>query len=153
MMYMKTKTKLDLFGVASGKLVIGDPCYGGNQTLPALDGRWTAHVTKSDEGDWGIRVSRVIVHHVDYDPSNPRIKSIVVGFCVDSGQAGVFDVSTYGGAAFYERCCSATLSEEKYGFVHGGFVTSSGYGDGGYEANVQAIDGKAVCVELIFIDS
>jgi len=151
-MYMKTKTKLNHFSVSSGQLVIGDPCYRP-RALPAVKGRWTAHVTKSDEGDWGIRVSRAIVHHVDYDPSSPRIKSAVVDFCVDSGQAGVFDASTYGGDAFYERCCSATLSEERAGFVDGGFVTSSGYGDGGYEAEVQTIDGKVVCVELIFIDS
>jgi hypothetical protein len=72
--------------------------------------------------------------------------------CVDSGQAGVFDLSVYeDDGVFYEDCCSATLSKRRFGFVPGGFVSSSGFGDGCYEAQIYKEKGVAVAVEITFI--
>jgi len=149
---MKTKTKTDVFRISSGRLVFGDPCYGSNHGTDAQNGPWTAHVVTSDEGGiWGVRVKKVVVHHDDFNPADPKVVVERKGFSVDSGQAGVFDEASYGGDEFYDRCCRATLSKKQYGYLRDGFVTSSGYGDGFYDAEVHKVEGKAVCVELTFI--
>lgn len=143
---MKTISKT--FEVTSGRVTIGDPCYPTNECAKAQNGTWTAHVETADEG----RVGRVIVHHVDFNPGDPRIASRTVTFDVDSGQAGVFDESSYGGDEFYDMCCNATLSRRQWGYVDGGVAASSGYGDGVYSAEIHRLNGKAVCVELMFIE-
>lgn len=146
---MKTKTKT--FKVTSGRVVIGDPCYGSNDTYPALNGDWEADVDTLGCGDWGQRISRITVHHEEFDPSNTKVMGHT--FSVDSGQAGVFCSGSYDSEGdFYDMCCKETLSKKGYGFVPGGFVSSSGYGDGCYEYLVHTVRGKVVCVELTFID-
>ena len=152
------KTKTNTFEVSSGKVTFGDPCYDSNKTVRAKKGPWTAHVQKKDEGSWGHRVSRAIVHHVEFNPADRDLTSRRFNFSVDSGQAGVFDGGLYGTRSgvlqetFYDMCCKATLSKKSCGYVDGGFATSSGFGDGFYSAEVQYLDGEAVCVELTFIE-
>ena len=148
---MKTKIKTETFRVSSGVLVVGDPCYGTNESVAAQNGPWTAHVVMGSEEFWGNRVRKVVVHHEDFNPADPRISVEERGFGVDSGQAGVFDGHSYGGDGFYDLCCSKTLSKRQYGYLRDGFVTSSGYGDGFYSADIHKIAGKSVCVELCFI--
>lgn len=148
---MKTKTKTETFRVSSGTLCVGDPCYDSNKTVPALDGEWAAHVETMDADNWGVRVARVTVHHKDFNPADRRLTSRGFTFGVDSGQAGVFDGGSYGSDGFYDDCCRKTLSKAGNGYLAGGFVSSSGYGDGCYGAEVQSVGGKAVCVELVFI--
>jgi hypothetical protein len=143
--------KTQKFEVVSGRVTLGDPCYESNKTVKAKNGPWTARVYKTDEGSWGRRVSRVLVHHEGFDPLARGLRSKRATFTVDSGQAGVFDFSRYGGEEFYEDCCRATLSNRGVGFVPSGFVSSSGYGDGCYEAKIHMVDDIAVCVELVFI--
>lgn len=152
---MKTKTrkKLETFKVTGGRLTFGDPCYLDNPECPAKNGTWTALVIFSDEGDWGERVKRVIVHHDEFNPADEKLVSKTTKFGVDSGQAGVFDADAYGGYEFYDSCCKETLSARSYGYLPQGFVTSSGYGDGWYEAEVHKVSGKAVCIELSFIEN
>jgi len=153
---MKTKTKN--FEVTSGKVTFGDPCYETNKSVKAKNGQWTALVEKSDEGSWGVRVRKITVHHESFNPTERRLLPRNFTFGVDSGQAGVFDggpYSTRSGVlreSFYDACCKATLSRPSCGYVSGGFVSSSGYGDGVYDAHVLSIDGEAVCVELTFIE-
>lgn len=148
---MKTKTKSKTFEVSSGKVVFGDPCYDTNPSYPAKNGPWTAHVVTTDEPFWGRRVKKVIVHHEDFNPAEPKTRHLSEEFSVDSGQAGVFDHLSYGGEEFYDLCCKATLARQQYGYLEGGFVTSSGLGDGFYDAQVHTVGGKAVCVEITFI--
>lgn len=150
-MKTKSKPKTETFEVKSGELLFGDPCYGVNESCVAQNGPWTAHVVLSDEGGWGQRVKRVVVHHKDFNPADRRILVETTNFGVDSGQAGVFDRGSYGGEGFYDLCCKETLSDRQYGYLDCGFVTSSGYGDGYYEAEIHKINGVAVCVELTFI--
>jgi hypothetical protein len=63
-----------------------------------------------------------------------------VDFGVDSGQFGIFDASIYSTSisynepGFYKNCCDVTQGDFPYGVVDSaGFVSASGYGDGGYE--------------------
>ncbi len=144
-----------MFKVASGSVVVSDPCYdGGEHCVPAKNGRWTAKVEKTDLGSWGNRISKVTVHHEGWSPvgSHLRKKKVEVG--VDSGQMGVFDRSVYGGSddeGFYDSCCNATLGQRGFGFVPGGFVSSSGIGDGCYPAVMWSEGGKVVAVEIEFL--
>lgn len=151
---MKTKSikKTETFRVTSGEVVFGDPCYDTNKSCAAKNGDWTAHVVMSGESGWGVRVHKVVVHHVDFNPADRRIRSESFGFSVDSGQAGVFDGASYGEDGFYDLCCKQTLSKRQYGYIEGGFATSSGVGDGFYDAEVMKIDGKAVCLEITFLE-
>ena len=150
---MKTETDIDTFSVTSGFLVVGDPCYGTNRTVPALNGSWTARVVTDDKGDlWGERVVRLVVQHVDFNPSDTSVLIDEVGFGVDSGQAGVFDRASYGSDGFYDACCEATLSRGQCGCLRGGFVASSGYGDGWYSAEISSVSGNAIRVEMAFVE-
>lgn len=151
---MKTKSikKTETFRVKSREVVFGDPCYDTNEFRKAKNGDWVGHVVMTDESGWGRRVKKVIVHHVDFNPAEPGIRTETVGFSVDSGQAGVFDVSEYGSEGFYDMCCACTLSKRQYGYLGHGFVTSSGLGDGWYEAEVMKIGGETVCLELTFME-
>jgi len=149
---MKTKKKSSAFEVSSGKIVIGDPCYEANPSYPAKNGPWTAHVVTKEEPFWGKRVKKVVVHHQDFNPADSNIRHFKEDFSVDSGQAGVFDYLAYGSEGFYEICCKETLSKKQYGYIEGGFVTSSGYGDGWYEAEIHTLGGKAVCLEITFLE-
>lgn len=130
---------------------VGDPCYGHPSVVEdAKSGNWTANVTTVES--FGNRVSSIVVHHEKFNPAaKMTVESHIIG--VDSGQAGVFNGHYDGNdGEFYAECCKASLSQEGYGYVSDGFVTSSGYGDGGYEAIVFKENGKAVCVEITFIE-
>jgi hypothetical protein len=148
------KTAIKGFKIKGGTIACSDPCYRSPCVLePAKNGNWVAHAETSDEGSWGVRVSKITVHHEDFSPIGNSYDVAEHVISVDSGQAGVFEGSIcYGDEAFYERCCKATLSKPGYGYVEGGFVSSSGYGDGGYSCLVYKKNGKAVGVEIIFID-
>lgn len=150
---MNTKIKVESFGVLSGSVTFGDPCYSSNKSVKAQNGEWTAHVELSDEGSWGTRVKRISVHFQDFNPFDPRIVVKTKTFSVDSGQAGVFDTRSYGVAepAFYDKCCQETLSKRQWGYIEGGVASSSGFGDGCYDAEIWTLEGMAVCVELVFI--
>ena len=141
------------FRVTNGKIVVSDPCYEqGELRAAARNGRWVAVSRRSDESDWGLRVSSVLVHHESFDPIGKKYTERVEYFGVDSGQAGVFDADKYsadGHDSFYDMCCRAT--NEGCGFVPGGFVTTSGYGDGGYPARIYRCHGEAEAVEMVFI--
>lgn len=149
------KTAVECFKIKSGTVACSDPCYGTPDVkVAAKNGEWVAHVETSDEGSWGKRVSKILVHHAEFSPVGNRyqMESHTIG--VDSGQAGVFDGEICDGddQSFYDRCCKATLSKKGYGYVPGGFVSSSGYGDGGYECLVYKKNGLAVGIEVTFID-
>lgn len=153
---MATKTKSvpksDTFEVTSGSVACSDPCYEYPDVMTsAKNGKWMVKIDKQDCGNWGCRVSRMLVHHEDFSPIGKRytIKNSVIG--VDSGQAGVFDASVYGRDGFYDSCCSATLGKQGFGHVRKGFVTSSGYGDGGYDCVIYKEGEKAVAIEVTFI--
>lgn len=142
------------FRVINRKIVVGDPCYEASSMMScvfaARNGRWLAVTRVVNEG-WGDRVSIVIVHHEAFDPIGKNYTERLEHFGVDSGQAGVFEAEKYSAdhGSFYDTCCLATSSGG--GFVPGGFVTSSGYGDGLYSARIYMRHGEAEAVEMVFI--
>jgi flagellar hook assembly protein FlgD len=126
-------------------------------------------VQKSDEGDWGNRVSSLTVTHKDYVGKQLRYQEHGdIG--VDSGQAGIFCESSYrnddvaetikngngiridsieDGDKWYEKMCRFTLSGEGFGAYESGVVTSSGFGDGSYPLAVARDEDKNIVSMVI----
>lgn len=132
------------------RIVVGDPCYSYHDIdLPAESGRWTSKAYTTARGDWGRRISSILVHHESFSPIGTRYSREVHYVEVDSGQAGVYDAgSMEDHDSFYEACCRAS---NPYGFIRGGFVSTSGYGDGYYKTTVYKKGRRAHAVEIEFI--
>lgn len=158
------------FSVEGGKLMVTDPCYNRGTWCQGTvenvqDGRWKGKLVLSDEDDWGTRVAELHAFHEDWEGINAdRPCEFEVG--VDSGQAGVFsealypsdETGDYGDRdSFYGRACEATLGknypEDRVygGVITEGIVSSSGYGDGGYEAFTGIAREKVVAIKIVFI--
>jgi hypothetical protein len=148
------------FKITSGKVHLSDPCYKpgtscGLYDIPARIGNW--HVKVDHINSFGNRVQRWKAYHEDFKDEFPLSMSNEFG--VDSGQFGIFDSeiydseSSYGEHGFYNDCCENTLSNALCGVVSDqGFVSSSGYGDGGY-VGFASFDsnGSLVSFEIEFI--
>lgn len=154
----------------SGKFVVSDPCFDleswGQGVLDEVaTGKWNGYVEKIDVEEWGERCSVVYAIHESI-PVHEEVSweecEFVVG--VDSGQAGIFDHFIYrnqesvvGETSFdpddkwYSYCCDMTLSERGAGVINGGVVSSSGFGDGGYEAFIVRKTDKIAAVKIVFI--
>jgi len=141
--------------------------------LKAKNGEWRAKVVTSDEGDWGQRVAYLICNHIDHPIKHDSQGLVGVDFevAVDSGQAGVFDSSNFkddasvGGLKryykedaicedepWYSICCDRTLNDDGpgAGVIPHGAVSSTGYGDGGYECLVKKDGDEVVGVVINF---
>ena len=151
------------------KVMVSDPCYGlGTWCQGVLEnvlpGNYQCDVEYSDEGEWGVRVSAIEVRHVDYNDFVPMdMENFEVG--VDSGQAGIFDYDYY--AQYHDSCnvyphvdddwygkvCGITLSRASASDIDGfGFVSSSGFGDGGYTCwTAREKNGHIVAIRVEFI--
>ena len=169
-------TNLGSFEVVSGKLAVSDPCYDPDvwcrgELENCKIGTWNASIVEKHMGTWGHRICRLIAVHEDYIHASSLIRE-VAGFevGVDSGQAGIFDASHYqddsvvpddghkhlfeGEEAepWYDYCCDITLSVQSAGVLPFGCVSSSGFGDGGYDCYIwRNSDGQIVRVEIEFI--
>lgn len=152
----------------SNKVMVSDPCYDiGTWCQIQLDnvksGKYNVHVVKSDEDYWGIRCASLIVKHVDKEISHDTELIIHEGEVgVDSGQAGIFDMSIYPEEShtrtsediFYDECCDLTLSKMSCGILSNGkgIVSSSGYGDGGYNLLYSKDENGAIdYMHILFI--
>lgn len=169
--------KLGVFNIESGEVIISDPCYDLDTWCMAKvenvkNGEWTAYILQSDEGDWGIRNSVLTAFHQDYSKTKGKYWSRVpASIGVDSGQAGIFDAANFknddivtstpkfsysveeDGDLWYAMCCDETLyTELNAGVITNGAVSSSGYGDGSYDAfTVKDKDGKIIGIKIEFL--
>lgn len=156
------------------KVVVSDPCYKlGTWCAGVLEnvlpGEYNCDICIEDAGRWGNRVSHLYVVHKDYNIRLCEIneeQEFEVG--VDSGTAGVFDYDYYAKYhttedidddwytqhicnAFYPGFDSSTWN--KYILTHyKGFVSQSGYGDGGYTCYVKRNDnGQIIAIMIEYI--
>lgn len=158
------------FEITSGRMVAIDPCYSDAESLAAnltnvRNGTWVATPHLSDEGSWGTRVKLVVVRHVDIiDIRYDEWETFERDCGVDSGQFGFWDGAQwddkgrgqgeYGDPdGFYGQCCNTTQEEREGGIttIVPGFVSSSGFGDGGYPVEVVKRDGEIVAARVTFI--
>ena len=158
-------------------VIVSDPCYSiptfGQETYSnVLPGEYRVFCKKHDTGDWGNRVSMLMVIHTDHVSDELRWKQNgSIG--VDSGQAGIFnvkqfrqdndevplgdgDISFFGetfireeGDRWYTKICSHTLGNKRWGSYKDGTVSSSGFGDGGYDVFTATVNDKIVgiCID------
>jgi len=146
-------------------------CRNNGQLPKVMKGTWNAQVYENDRG----RISMLLCSHESYPLSDIPTSAIrywkrmpwVVA--VDSGQAGVFDKKAWrddetvkgverlhdeiicADEPWYSICCDRTLSEVGAGVIPWGVVSSSGYGDGSYDAYYLEQDGKVVAIAIDFL--
>ena len=145
------------------------------------NGKWVGIIEQSDEGSWGVRNSMLISMNVDAMTKNPNLEKELMTSGdllpfiggVDSGQFGHFDFDNYRkddlaidlpkafdddwadseGDEWYRACCYLTLeTEDDFGVLPFGCVSSSGYGDGSYHTyGIKDDNGQYVGFMTIFI--
>jgi hypothetical protein len=161
---------LGKFEITSGIMRVTDPCYDKETwcsgTLDARNGTWEAYVEVSDEGQWGKRAATLIVFHEETQHSGGGWEKSKINVGVDSGQAGFFDNALYPDTertgeygdvnTFYGKVCTLTHDEKDRSVVGGvlpfGAVSSSGFGDGGYDCYVRRDEmGQVVAAKIVFI--
>lgn len=173
---------MHLFEVVSGELVISDPCYEVPTwcagTVKAKNGTWSAYY---DTDDTGHRIKEIWAYNIEAAINRPRIvdelpQAPPLPFIngVDSGQLGYFDRTHYRnddcatnmlkrdfgegydrqpGDAWYRAVCHITLTDESFGVMPYGVVSSSGWGDGSY--NTQGVfndEGECIGLYTQFIE-
>ena len=153
------------------KVMVSDPCYGlGTWCQGVLEnvlpGVYDCNVEYSDEGDWGTRVSAIEVTHESCRGKFIALECEDFEVGVDSGQAGIFDYEYYVkyhmdaterehvDDDWYDMVCDLTYTDYFDGNMTDslGLVSSSGYGDGGYNCwTAKNEDGRIVAIRVEFI--
>ena len=169
-------TGLGNFEVTSGKVVIGDPCYGHRKTeeewlkenllfIEAQNGVWSATM-KSGVRSLSHRIFELLTYTNELDESLPWLELGMID--VDSGQAGIFDYAYFQNdsdleydkelrnfenfSKFYQNCCSKSINHPHGGVLKHGVNSSTGFGDGGYDILGQFKDGKLVAIKAEYIE-
>lgn len=169
---MQERKRIDLgtFEIKNPRVMVSDPCYSiGTWCQGSVDnvhtGTWKAHIVTSDEGKWGVRPAELHAVLASLNPSRELSwtkEEFEVG--VDSGQAGIFDMEHYKDDSvigdlpcefdhdWYGMVAHVTLKDERQaGTIPFGVVSSSGYGDGGYDCFTAKVNGRVVAIKIIFI--
>lgn len=148
------------------------------------NGKWEAGIATLDGGSRGERITHLWVYNLDAAVKNPSLVINIESYRgdelpfdggVDSGQFGFFDFTHYrndesakdlpkcdfgenfdqeSGDQWYRACSKITLTNESWGVLPFGTVSSSGYGDGSYIVKgIKDDNGEyvAFCVEYIGI--
>lgn len=146
----------------SDSVVVSDPCYQRDIWCMGFlkgvkPGTYIPEIFLGSNG----RVESIEVCHESHTAQKWEKTDFEVG--VDSGQAGIFDDSIYPHGEtgeyddltqFYGKCCALTLDQpHRGGTLEGkGLVSSSGYGDGGYDCEVSKnLKGEIIAIRIIFI--
>jgi len=167
------------------RVIVSDPCYEVPTWCQEIiknvrPGMYDITVDYRESDGWGERVhSLTVLHNIIKSPIWEHHCNHIG---VDSGQAGVFCMTSYRnddiagnlpwltekgdpfgdhpfrpskevGEKWYVKMCDRTLSTEQgWGVYDTGVVSSSGYGDGQYELLTSQMDGMVHGFKIIFID-
>lgn len=155
----------------SDKVVVIDPCYDmgdlecGAELQNVLPGTWVCGVDYYDrwEGKPG-HVESLYGYNIDTPDIDFSLDNLECVACcgVDSGQLGIFDDAYFKRSVeidpkrngdWYREVCKTTLTELRAGAKDGAcYVSSSGYGDGGYAVHVaRNEDGQIIGIRIPFI--
>lgn len=146
------------------KVQITDPCYDADVwcTGTLTNVKPGQYVCEPDYTDG--RVASIEAVHRNYDSDSLIWHAMDFEVGVDSGQAGIFDYDDfiahveerdYDSGDWYSQCCDLTSNEDMCGIINGvGFVSESGYGDGGYTCYTAKNEaGQIVGIKIVFIES
>lgn len=148
------------FVISSGEMVASDPCYAPSIHEPAhklktMNGRWLAQRVMTDTHGMGNRVAELHVFHESLAGGIHNPGERVTGWLgVDAGVAGFYDRIAFESELkeHYEEICELTFGKEQAGCFNSGVISSSGFGDGGYELFVQRNAlGEVVAAKIVFI--
>ena len=162
--------------------MVSDPCYSLDTWCQTkldnvLPGLYNVEVEKSDEGTgWGVRVSGITILHESITDDGVSLEWEDHSECgVDSGQCGIFCMTSYrndeiaegittptldqpfeipfrdGGDKWYEKMCQFTIHKDQFGSYDTGVVTSSGIGDGMYPVEVMMDKEKIVGIRITYL--
>lgn len=165
----------------SENVMVSDPCYSSDTWCQTkldnvLPGLYNVEVEKSDEGDWGVRVSGITILHESITDDDIFLEWEDHSECgVDSGQCGIFCMTGYRndelsesittptldkpfvipfreeGDKWYAKMCHFTLHKDQFGSYDTGVVSSSGLGDGLYPVEVMYDKEKIVGIRIIYL--
>ena len=164
----------------SENVMVSDPCYSldtwcQTKLNGVLPGKYNVDVQKSDEGDWGVRVSGITILHESITDDGISLEWEDHSECgVDTGQCGIFCMTSYRndevaegittpendfvlpyndneGNKWYEKMCMFTLSKDQFGLYDTGVVSSSGIGDGLYPIEVMMDKEKIVGIRITYL--
>ncbi|XWV26049.1 hypothetical protein QJ857_gp1031 [Tupanvirus soda lake] len=165
---------LGSFVVESGKILVSDPGYDFNidkyDTKPdawnlnllldsVVNGQWDSWVVVDETTNRNAQL--ICVNHNKHDNLEELLNKkeweiLNDVICVDSGQAGIYDLDHFKGGdndEWYEKNCDITLDMDySAGTISHGVVSSSGYGDGMYDCHIFKINDKTTAIRIIFID-
>ncbi|MGF7048429.1 hypothetical protein J2T13_002937 [Paenibacillus sp. DS2015] len=166
--------QLGNFEVASGSLLISDPCYELNResmNMGVLDkvfnGIWVSQVEKTEVRDWGEVCSKLMAYHSSVAEQEEYLEWVKCPFFigVNSEQAGIFDLNKYRipdsepkerdserDSDWYLSCCDMTEVGHEAGVIDGGVVSRTGMGKGTYGAYMATNHQKQIIgVKIVFI--
>ncbi len=160
--------------IVSGAVTICDPCYAPpiaasitGYLAGVLPGRWCAHVWRTRASVAGSRrIAFLVMSHRDhaYDVA-AAVWNRQADVGVDAGMAGIFDAAHYRDEAavanevvtpfnaesrWFDLCANRALGEAGAGVIPFGCVSTSGLGDGMYDAYAVSRDVGIVAVALDF---
>lgn len=145
------------------KVRVSDPCYGTDVWCSGVvdnvkEGTYNVDINLSDEGMWGNRVKSLTAIHSEYS-GHSIIERAPFEVGVDSGQAGIYDEDYYRqyhseddcNNDWYHDICQLTdpfgTKDDKC------VVSSSGFGDGGYDCFLlRDKNNEVVGFQIVFIE-
>lgn len=139
----------------NGEIGVGDPCYARPDclVLDAVSGPWAGYVMLRDEGNGRTSVAELIAVCQRYNGDIEDISDAeTIGIAgVDSGQMVIASADDFPTEREYDAVCRAHTKAG--GLIHNGVVSTSGYGDGGYDVYVDREKGrgKISAVRVVFI--
>jgi len=140
-------------------LNLGDPCYGGGNGCKKIDakpGKWLAWVDTVES--FGQRIAKLHARclgprQIEHDNRKHSYETYNLG--VDAGLMSIQPIEHLISNDDYMSALDEAYKNDKnfeFALVRNGIWSSTGYGDGCYEAVVHYIDGKAVEIDIVFID-
>lgn len=132
---------------------ISDPCYDEDvwcriNRFPIPAGEYECYVLEASDDEtqgWGRRIARCGIRKTDREAEYYDRKGMIG---VDSGMAGFYCCDN---KLAFERILKEQASACDVFLDEGYFVTSSGYGDGGYDVYAGYDNGEIVDVYIEFI--
>lgn len=148
-------------------VILSDPCYEPDiwcsaQVNNMLPGIYDCYADFTEIEHWGTRVARLVII-IDNPPHEApqKIKEVNACLAVDAGVFGIYDEKYFrkkkseNPDAWYQQNVISWIAKEE-GFIcedAKGFITSSGLGDGCYNAYCYLDDhGKVYKIEVVFIE-